>query len=63
MTPIVSAYRRPNGLMITVQVLGGIDLGLSLISVISAAIGLIIMSLITRRQPRPDQVRQAEVFG
>jgi len=40
MTPIVSAYRRPNGLMIALQVLGGIDLMLSLIGMITAIIGL-----------------------
>ncbi len=40
MTSIASAYRRPNGLMIALQVLGVIDLVLSLIATITAITGL-----------------------
>ena len=41
---VASAYRRPNGLMIALQVLGGIDLVLSLVGTIAAITGLALAS-------------------
>ena len=52
MTPIASADRRPNGLIALIT-----DLGLA------PSFGIVITFWITRRQPRPDQIHDAEVFG